>query len=132
MVMPTLSCTRFRRHQVRCPMAGGAAWTPPNDRTGLRRCEPHHLFFADCTSIRRRALLDPANITRIESQTARCEIAENLHSSLYAPREFDISSHFMVVKPTLVRVFNYKDMYWADLPRVHTARVHDGEPGSPS
>jgi hypothetical protein len=26
----------------------------------------------------------------------------------------------MVVKPTLVRGFNYKDMHWADLPQVHT------------
>ena len=29
----------------------------------------------------------------------------------------------MVVKPTLVRGFNYKDMHWADLPQVHTAQV---------
>jgi uncharacterized protein involved in type VI secretion and phage assembly len=27
----------------------------------------------------------------------------------------------MVVKPTLVLVFNYRDMHWADLLRVHTA-----------
>jgi len=29
----------------------------------------------------------------------------------------------MVVKPTLARGFNYKDMHWADLPQVHTAKV---------
>jgi hypothetical protein len=29
----------------------------------------------------------------------------------------------MVVKPTLARGFNYKDMLWADLPQVHTAQV---------
>jgi hypothetical protein len=29
----------------------------------------------------------------------------------------------MVVKPTLARGFNYKDMHWVDLPQVHTARV---------
>jgi hypothetical protein len=29
----------------------------------------------------------------------------------------------MVVKPTLARGFNYKDMDWADLPQVHTAQV---------
>jgi hypothetical protein len=62
-------------------------------------------------------------ITHIESQTGRREIAEIRHSSLYAPRDFDISPYFMVVKPTLVRGFNYKDMHWADLPKVHTARV---------
>jgi hypothetical protein len=29
----------------------------------------------------------------------------------------------MVVKPTLARGFNYKDMHWADLPQAHTAQV---------
>jgi hypothetical protein len=62
-------------------------------------------------------------ITRVESQTARREIAEIRHSSLYAPRDFDISPYFMVVKPMLARGFNYKDMHWADLPQVHTAKV---------
>src|SRR6195256_4056239 len=62
-------------------------------------------------------------ITRVESQTAPREIAEIRHSSLYAPRDFDISPYFMVVKPTLARGFNYKDMHWADLPQVHTAKV---------
>jgi len=62
-------------------------------------------------------------ITHVESQTARREIAETRHSSLYAPRDFDISPYFMVVKPTLARGFNYKDMHWADLPQVHTAKV---------
>ncbi|MBR0928699.1 lipo-like protein [Bradyrhizobium diazoefficiens] len=51
-------------------------------------------------------------ITHIDSQTARREIAEPRHSSLYAPRDFDISPYFMVVKPTLARGFNYKDMHW--------------------
>jgi hypothetical protein len=54
------------------------------------------------------------NITRVESHAVRREIAEIRHSSLYAPRDFDISPYFMVVKPTLARGFNYKDMHWAD------------------
>jgi hypothetical protein len=62
-------------------------------------------------------------ITHVDSQTARHEIAEIRHSSLYAPRDFDISPYFMVVKPTLARGFHYKDMHWADLPEVHTAQV---------
>jgi hypothetical protein len=65
-------------------------------------------------------------ITRVESQTARREIAEIRHSSLYAPRDFDISPYFMVVKPTLARAFSYKSMHWIDLPHpaeVHTAQV---------
>jgi len=56
-------------------------------------------------------------ITPVESGTARCEIAEIRHSSFYAPRDFDISPYFMVVKPMLARGFNYKDMRWADLPQ---------------
>ena len=42
-------------------------------------------------------------VTRIESEAARQEILEIRHSSLYAPRDFDISPYFEVVKPTLVR-----------------------------
>jgi hypothetical protein len=62
-------------------------------------------------------------VTRVESQTARRDIAEIRHSSLYAPRDFDISPYFMVVKPMLARGFNYKDMLWADLPQADTAQV---------
>ena len=62
-------------------------------------------------------------ITRVESRTAQYEIAEIRHSSLYAPRDFDISPYFMVVKPTLAWGFNYKDMHWADLPQIHAPQV---------
>ncbi len=40
-------------------------------------------------------------ITKVESEDARQEILEIRHSSLYAPRDFDISPYFEVVKPTL-------------------------------
>jgi len=62
-------------------------------------------------------------ITRVDSQTARHEIAEIRHPSLYAPRDFDISPYFMVVKPTLARGFTYKAMLCAVLPEIHTAQV---------
>ncbi len=55
-------------------------------------------------------------VTRLESETARREILEIRHSSLYAPRDFDISPYFRIVKPTLLEDFNYKRMDWADLP----------------
>jgi hypothetical protein len=55
-------------------------------------------------------------VTRAESESAREEILEIRHSSLYAPRDFDISPYFEVVKPTLVRGFDYKTMAWIDLP----------------
>lgn len=62
-------------------------------------------------------------ITGIEGPFGRCELAEIRHPSLYAPRDFDISPYFMVVKPSLARGFNYKDMAWADLPSAHAACV---------
>ena len=40
------------------------------------------------------------------------------HSSLYCPRDFDISPYFNVVKPTIARGFDYKRLCWADLFRV--------------
>jgi hypothetical protein len=62
-------------------------------------------------------------ITHVNSQTGRREVAEIRHSSLYAPRDFDISPYFTVVKPRLARGFNYKDILWADVGEVHTAQV---------
>jgi len=55
-------------------------------------------------------------ITMVESEVARRELLEIRHSSLFAPRDFDISPYFEVVKPTLVQGFDYKAMSWTDLP----------------
>jgi len=54
-------------------------------------------------------------VTRVESESARQEILEIRHSSLYAPRDFDISPYFEVVKPTIRRGFDYKSLAWSDL-----------------
>jgi Permuted papain-like amidase enzyme, YaeF/YiiX, C92 family len=54
-------------------------------------------------------------VTQLESEAARREVLEIRHSSLYAPRDFDISPYFKIIKPTLVEGFNYKRMDWADL-----------------
>ena len=51
------------------------------------------------------------------SQQAVEQILEIRHSSLYCPRDFDISPYFNVVKPTIRQGFNYKALQWADLPR---------------
>jgi len=48
------------------------------------------------------------------SEVARQEILEIRHSSLYAPRDFDISPYFELVKPTLVKGFDYRKVSWAD------------------
>jgi hypothetical protein len=68
-------------------------------------------------------------VTRVESKSARREIVEIRHSSLYAPRDFDISPYFEVVKPTLVVGFNYKAMQWSDLaPTVDAAPLAPEQP----
>jgi hypothetical protein len=51
------------------------------------------------------------------SRQAREQIMEIRHSSLYCPRDFDISPYFNVVKPTIARGFDYKRLCWADLSR---------------
>src|SRR5215213_3676017 len=58
-------------------------------------------------------------ITRMKSETARREILEIRHSSLYAPRDFDISPYFALVKPTIEKGFDYRRMAWAHLPHTH-------------
>jgi len=58
-------------------------------------------------------------VTRLESETARRDILEIRHSSLYAPRDFDISPYFQLVKPTIERGFDYRLMAWAHLPETH-------------
>ena len=45
------------------------------------------------------------------------------HHSLYAPRDFDISPYFAVVKPTIENGFDYKCLHWADLPLPPTDAV---------
>lgn len=76
-------------------------------------------------------------ITRIESEAAREEILEIRHSSLYAPRDFDISPYFEVVKPTLSNGFDYRRMQWADLPLAQPSAdgslpaIEDGTPLAP-
>lgn len=55
-------------------------------------------------------------VTTLESRAARREILHIRHSTLYAPRDFDISPYFEVVKPTIVMGFDYKRLHWADVP----------------
>jgi hypothetical protein len=54
-------------------------------------------------------------ITKVQNESARREILEIRHSSLYAPRDFDISPYFEVVKPTIINGFDYRSMQWSDL-----------------
>ncbi|MCD0422084.1 lipo-like protein [Rubrivivax sp. JA1024] len=56
-------------------------------------------------------------ITKAGSRAARREILQIRHSSLYMPRDFDISPYFEVVKPTIVNGFDYTTLHWADKPK---------------
>src|SRR5271156_4187248 len=53
-------------------------------------------------------------ITLTRSRQALEQILEIRHSSLYCPRDFDISPYFNVVKPTIARGFDYKALQWVD------------------
>ena len=50
-------------------------------------------------------------VRRVDDQSKR-EILHIRHHSLYAPRDFDISPFFAVVKPTIETGFDYKQMMW--------------------
>jgi len=52
-------------------------------------------------------------ITRVESESARREIYHIRDSSLYTPRDFDISPYFAVIKPTIELGFDYKAIEWS-------------------
>lgn len=51
---------------------------------------------------------------RVKGRRARKEILHIRHHSLYAPRDFDISPYFAVVKPTIQRGFKYKRLTWSE------------------
>jgi hypothetical protein len=56
-------------------------------------------------------------VMRSGSKQVREQMAEIRHSSLYCPRDFDISPYFDVVKPTIANGFNYKALRWATSPQ---------------
>lgn len=51
----------------------------------------------------------------IECRTDYCyqEVLHIRHHSLFAPRDFDLSPYFEIVKPTVVKGFNYQAMKWS-------------------
>ncbi len=62
-------------------------------------------------------------ITLPRSRQAMEQILEIRHSSLYCPRDFDISPYFNVVKPTIARGFDYKALHWANAHAVEAAEL---------
>jgi hypothetical protein len=76
-------------------------------------------LIADAFSAVRYPILP--KITLARSTQALEQILEIRHSSLYCPRDFDISPYFNVVKPTVRQGFNYKALHWADQTQVPLA-----------
>jgi len=74
-------------------------------------------------------------ITQAGSKRAKREILHIRDSSLYMPRDFDISPYFEIVKPTIVHGFDYTALHWADkqkpLPEVAGEFGVFPETGSP-
>src|SRR5687767_266076 len=68
-------------------------------------------------------------VTAAEGESARQEILEIRHSSLYAPRDFDISPYFALVKPTVERGFDYRALTWADRPQLPQPASPEAAPG---
>lgn len=55
-------------------------------------------------------------ITRGVSPGQAAEILHIRHHSLFAPRDFDLSPYFRIVKPTIEAGFSYRALTWADRP----------------
>ena len=71
-------------------------------------------------------------VIRLESEVVRREMLQIRHSSLYSPRDFDISPYFQIVKPTLVESFNYKFMDWALRSRPQMMYQSTSRPSTPA
>jgi hypothetical protein len=67
-------------------------------------------------------------ITEAGSRQARREILHIRDSSLYMPRDFDISPYFAIIKPTIERGFDYTALHWADKPKPLAEVADDDDP----
>ncbi len=85
-------------------------------------------LIADAFSAVRYPILPKITLT---SRQAREQILEIRHSSLYCPRDFDISPYFNVVKPTIASGFDYKALHWADLPHAAASEAPLVPPAAP-
>lgn len=67
------------------------------------------------------------NITRIKqrhgSRHARMEILHIRHHALFAPRDFDLSPYFEIVKPHIAAGFDHRRLTWAPAPEDAAAGV---------
>lgn len=64
---------------------------------------------------------------RVESAYSREEILHIRHHSLFAPRDFDLSPYFQIVKPTIENGFDHHRLRWSDRPADHSDAHENGE-----
>ena len=57
---------------------------------------------------------EPVEMTDVDGDRGRREVFHVRHSSLFTPRDFDVSPWFRIIKPTLERDFDYRQLAWAD------------------
>jgi Permuted papain-like amidase enzyme, YaeF/YiiX, C92 family len=60
--------------------------------------------------------------TATENAVTR-EIFHIRHHSLYAPRDFDVSPYFAIIKPTIEGGFDYRAVEWATAPALRGAEA---------
>ncbi len=69
-----------------------------------------------------------AKITEAKTRRARLEILHIRDSSLYMPRDFDISPYFEIIKPTIALGFDYTSLHWADTTKPSPEVTGDDDP----
>ena len=68
--------------------------------------------------------------TSAKSSYSKSEIMHIRHHSLFAPRDFDLSPYFKIIKPSLEKEFNYKDLSFSGkVSQRDVLRKHDIEAG---
>lgn len=77
-------------------------------------------------------------VDALDPETRRClgysvaEIHHIRHHSLFAPRDFDLSPYFKIIKPLADSGFDYKRLRWRDDPEVARALSEDSPCARPS
>ena len=75
----------------------------------------HQTLLAQAFASIRYPILPEVALVDVDSKGARRAVREILfirHHSLYAPRDFDVSPFFQVVKPRLAQGFDYRQLEW--------------------
>lgn len=84
-------------------------------------------------SVRYPILPDVTKVkTRKGSRQARAEILHIRHHSLFAPRDFDLSPYFEIVKPHIAGGFDHRRLSWASPQEQETGGLRETKGGGTS